>query len=68
MEQPVQVPDISSTTPPFQLSSLSNGGRDLPIQVNDVSSRTTIQSREVLAALERLVGADYLSDDDISGE
>lgn len=66
MEQPIQVSDISSTTPPFQLSSSTGRqeNEDHPIQVNVVSSRTSIQSREVIAALERLVGADYLSDDD----
>ena len=71
MEQPIQVPDISSTTPPFQLSSSPTGrqeSEDQPVQVNVVSSRTSIQSREVMAALERLVGADYLSDDDVNAE
>ena len=71
MAQPIQVSEISSTTPPFQMppsSTERQDSEDQPIQVNHVSSRTSIQSREVIAALERLVGADYLSDDDHSNE
>lgn len=66
MEQPIQVQEVSSTTPPFQHSvphSERLENEEQPVQVNVVSSRTSIQSREVIEALERLVGADYLSDD-----
>jgi hypothetical protein len=58
MEQPVQVPEISSTTPPFQTQPSNPGRQEIrnqPVQVNVVSSRTSIQSREVFAALERLI-------------
>lgn len=69
MDRPVQVPEISSTTPPFEFSSSFRGqhNADQSVQVNVISSTTTIQSREVIAALERLVG-DSLSDEDMFGE
>ena len=64
MEQPIQVPVISSTTPYFQLQTHSGREEtgDQAVQSNVVTSTTSLQSREVIAALERLV--DDLSDDD----
>jgi len=67
MERPIQVPEISSTTRPLEIPSSISGRieiRDQPVQDSAVSSTTTLESRETFAALERLVGRWYYSDDD----
>ena len=63
MSQAVQVPEISTTTPPFyyELPPVENRIREeQPIQDNTVSSTHPLSSRDDIAAMERLIG--YLSD------
>lgn len=65
MSQSVQVAEISSTTPPFyQTTTAIHRIEDQPIQVNLVSSTISLQSRDAIAAMENLVGADYLSEEE----
>lgn len=66
MSQPVQDQEISSTSAPFNQTSYLNipVNEDQPTQDNFVSSTISLHSRDAIAAMERLVGADYLSDEE----